>query len=63
MDIIKRGTTVPVGAASQLPAESKGRIKSNLGECLWKSSYVLGCYGFEYSRTCTCIYNNVSKLI
>ena len=60
--IIKCGTTVPVDTASQLPAESKARIKSNLGKCLWKSSDVLSCYGFECSLTCVWIYNNIFVL-
>jgi len=60
--IIKCGTTVPVDTASQLPAESKAQIKSNLGKCLWKSSDVLSCYGFEYSLTCVWIYNNIFVL-
>lgn len=61
--IIKCGITLPVDAASQLPAESKVQIKSNLGECLWKSSYILSCYDFEYSLICIYVSNNISMLI
>lgn len=44
---VGRGSAAPVGAAGQLSAESKGQMESSLGERLWKSSYILSCYGLN----------------